>query len=174
MRERLYIERALFIVGAPNTGKSTQLRSMFLDSRMGGKIPETDKIVATYRIGNDRGLYVRLTSPHESGESPKEFFKKIKQNTDEGRWSIAVPLQPDRANKMPDVVGTVRKFRAIFFSERVRVCFLSPDCRGVVHDKEIRPLINKLWEIDGVECIMIDATNTNKNGLFYSDFFDFT
>jgi len=119
-------------------------------------------------------LYVRLTSPHERGESPKDFFKKIKQNTGEGRWSIAVPLQPDQANKMPNVVGTVRKFRAIFFPERVRVCFLSPDCRGVVHDEEIGPLINKLWKIDGVECVMIDATNTNKNGLFYSDFFDFT
>jgi hypothetical protein len=174
MRKPLYIERALFIVGAPNAGKSAQLRSIFLDSRLGGKIPQTNKIKATYRISNDRGLYLRLTSPHELGETPEKFFKKIKKETGEGRWSIAVPLQPDRANKMPNVVETIRKFRGIFLPERVRVCFLSPDRRGVVHDKEIRPLINKLWKIDGVECIMIDATNKTNNGLFYSDFFDFS
>ena len=31
-----YVERALFIVGDPNTGKSVQIRSMFRDIRLSG------------------------------------------------------------------------------------------------------------------------------------------
>ncbi len=41
----LYIERALFVVGEPNDGKSTQLRSLFSDRRFGpdGKVPAENR-----------------------------------------------------------------------------------------------------------------------------------
>lgn len=40
-----YLERVLFVVGNRHTGKSTQLRSMFLDVRLGsnGQIPTERK-----------------------------------------------------------------------------------------------------------------------------------
>ena len=39
--QEAYIERALFVIGDQDTGKSTQLRSMFLDGRLGnqGEVP---------------------------------------------------------------------------------------------------------------------------------------
>ena len=45
MTQGVYIERALFVVGDQNTGKSTQLRSMFLDWRLNiqGVVPTTKK-----------------------------------------------------------------------------------------------------------------------------------
>ena len=65
-----YFERALFIVGEPDAGKSTQLRSMFCDVRLGtnGHIPAKANLAGMYRLSNERCLYIRLTSPHERGE----------------------------------------------------------------------------------------------------------
>ena len=61
-----YLERALFIVGPQNSGKSVQLRSMFTDVRLGleGEIPQSRNIRDAYSLSNERRLYVRLTSPH--------------------------------------------------------------------------------------------------------------
>ncbi len=175
--KQLYIERALFIVGDPDDGKSTQLRSIFKDWRFGlfGKIPSSKKIRETYWLSHDRGLYLRLTSPHEYNESPEEFFSKIKQKTQKGRWVVASPLQPDARNKMPALVESVGLFVAKFAPERVRVCFLSPNQNGETSPGRIRPLVNKLWAIDpGVECVVVDATTKMRNGLFYADFLDFS
>ena len=73
-----YVERALFIVAPRNFGKSTTLRSMFRDHRLGtaGKIPKAPKLPDEYRLGNERRLYLRLTSPHEANESLKATLKK--------------------------------------------------------------------------------------------------
>src|SRR5260370_32718478 len=66
-----HFERALFVVGAPNSGKSKQLRSIFRDVRLGteGNIPTARKLPDFCRLSNDRCLYLRLSSPHELGES---------------------------------------------------------------------------------------------------------
>jgi hypothetical protein len=65
-----YFERALFIVGEQNSGKSIQLRSMFRDARLGteGEIPAAAHLREMYRLSNERCLHLRLTSPHEMGE----------------------------------------------------------------------------------------------------------
>jgi hypothetical protein len=92
----LYVERALFVVGGQNTGKSTQIRSMFRDRRLGtdGAIPDARRIAETYYLSNERRLYVRITSPNEWGESLKEFLDKTESKTGSGRWCIVSPLQP--------------------------------------------------------------------------------
>ena len=66
-----YVERALFLIGNQNTGKSTQLRSMFLDWRlsMQGQIPTSHNLADSYQLSNERWLYLRLTSPHEADEA---------------------------------------------------------------------------------------------------------
>jgi len=63
-----HFERALFVVGEPNSGKSNQLRSMFRDVRLGtaGDIPTERRLPELYRLSNERCLYRRLTSPHEA------------------------------------------------------------------------------------------------------------
>ena len=75
MTQGVYIERALFVVGDQNTGKSTQLRSMFLDWRLNiqGVVPTTKKVRITHALSNERWLYLRLMSPHETGEMLDEF-----------------------------------------------------------------------------------------------------
>ena len=110
-----YFERALFIIGEPNSGKSTQIRSMFQDVRLGtkGVVPIANKLTEMYQLSYERCLYVRLTSPHEMGEYidnnlnvEKENFlekteKKIKESTPHvgRRWNFVCPLQPDAANR---------------------------------------------------------------------------
>ena len=100
-----YFERFLFVVGDQNTGKSTQLRSMFADPRIndcriGGKstIPTTSKIPETYQLSYGRSLYLRLSSPHEKGETLKEFIDDISMKDKSGRWCVAGALQitPDK------------------------------------------------------------------------------
>src|SRR3981081_2437553 len=134
MMSYYHFERALFVVGEPNSGKSKQLRSMFRDVRLGnnGDIPTSAKLREVYRLSNERSLDVRLTSPHESGETLKRFLDKTKyqiakNKSHDERWNFACPLQPNRANSMPDVVATIKAFVARFKPERTRVVFLSPD-----------------------------------------------
>jgi hypothetical protein len=176
MPRPLYVERALFIVGEPDDGKSTQLRSLFGDRRYGtnGKIPTDKKIPETYFLSHDRRLYLRLTSPHEYGETPNEFFKKVREKTVEGRWVIASPLQPEPRNKMPGVVETVELFVREFSPERVRVCLLSPGQSGNTGEHNQQAQFDELWNIDSVECVILDARTRERNGLIYADFFDFS
>ena len=57
--QEAYIERALFVIGDQDTGKSTQLRSMFLDWHLGtqGEVPTASNVRKTYALSNERWLY---------------------------------------------------------------------------------------------------------------------
>jgi hypothetical protein len=177
----LYLERALFVVAPQDSGKSNQLRSIFLDHRLGmkGVVPSSSQqrnLPDTYFISNERRLYLRLTSPHERGETPKEFFEKTRGKMNGGRWCYAGPLQPEPFLQMPDVVESVRLFISAFEPERVRVVFLSPTRHGVEVNNFVlgRDLRDELLQINRVEVACVDARRRQVNGLFLADFFDFT
>ncbi len=177
----VFLERALFVVGPQNSGKSTQLRSIFRDPRLGanGQIPpgsEKHKLAEIHTISNERRLYLRLTSPHEVGETPKGFLDKTRKKMVSGRWCFAAPLQPDAFKRMPDVVESVKRFTEALEPERVRVIFLSPTRHGEMlsdfpPDRDLR---GELLHINRVEVACIDARRRDSNGLFLADFFDFT
>ncbi len=189
-----YFERALFVVGEPNAGKSTQLRSMFRDVRLGtdGAVPAPGNLTEIYRLSNERCLYLRMTSPHEAGEcidarrSPDgttnfldKTEEKITANTPGvgRRWNFACPLQPNSAKLMPDVVATCNAFVRRFHPERTRVVFLSPNWRGAFlqeqQEQYIAPIAG-LQVLPPVEVCWIDARDRTANGLLLADFFDFT
>jgi hypothetical protein len=185
-----YFERALFIVGEQNSGKSAQLRSMFRDARLGyeGKIPAAANLRDMYRLSNERCLYIRLTSPHEMGEYvgraaryPEEMENfldktqgKLAASAVGRRWNFACPLQPHAAKQMPDVAETVRAFVSRFDPERTRVLFLSPDRHGELLQKGHLPFVAALGAIPSVEIAWIDARERTANGLLIAEFFDFT
>ena len=184
-----YFERALFVVGEPNSGKSNQLRSMFRDVRLGtrGNIPTARRLDEVYRLSNERSLYLRLTSPHEAGEflgtkgRKQNFLEKtaeiIEENTPRHgrRWNFAGALQPGARKHMPDVVKTCRAFVRYFEPERTRVVFLSPDRHGrSLQETEHMRLVDGLREIPSVEVCWIDARSRTVNGLLLADFFDFS
>lgn len=187
-----YFERALFVVGEPNSGKSTQLRSIFRDVRFGtgGSIPHTRNLAEIYQFSNERSLYLRLSSPHEMGESIRKkrgrdgsstsFLKKtaakLAANTPDGgrRWNFACAMQPYAAKRMPDIVVTCRAFVTHFNPERIRVVFLSPNWHGeYLQETAHATLVNGLRRIPSVEICWIDARDRIANGLFLCDFFDF-
>lgn len=174
----LYIERALFVVGEQNSGKSTQLRSMFADYQLYGEIPDPGNLKESFPIGHDRSLYVRMTSPHEYGESPVDFHNKIRNKTHSGRWCIASPMQPSASNKMPNIVDAIKLFSKEFSPERIRVCFLYPEAKvmdsGQIANTPSFEYIPKLWNIANTECAYIDARTTSQNGTFLFAFFDFS
>jgi hypothetical protein len=185
-----HFERALFVVGEPNSGKSNQLRSMFRDIRLGtgGDIPTERRLPEIYRLSNERCLYLRLTSPHEAGESigrkrhgRRNFLTKtveiIEENTPKigKRWNFAGALQPGARKHMPDVIKTCRAFVRYFEPERTRVVFLSPDRHGrFLQETEHSGLVERLREIPSVEICWIDARDRTVNGLLLADFFDFS
>lgn len=173
-----YLERALFVVGHPNAGKSVQLRSMFRDIRFdpNGKIPTSKKVRKYIRLSNERTLILRLTSPHEWENSPDEFMNEIEKSMGPGRSCFAGALQPDAENKMPDVVESVRLFVGHFSPERTRICFLSPDWQGnpIELTPDTHTIVDALRNIESVECMFIDARNRASNGLLLAEFFDFT
>ena len=105
-----FIERALLVAGAPDTGKSVQMRSMFRDPRLGhgGQIPEARNLPNTFQLSPFRRLYLRLTSPHEAGETLDRFLDKIEENTDSyHRWNVASAVQVDAADNMPNLSNIV-------------------------------------------------------------------
>jgi hypothetical protein len=188
-----YLERALFVVGEPNSGKSTQLRSMFLDVRLGtnGIIPHGRRLEEIYRLSNERCLYLRLTSPHEAGEfigreprglrNSKDFFAKTSKVVAKHvprvarRWNFAGALQPNASDNMPDAETTCSALVQRFRPERTRIVILSPDRRGEHFplERHLR-LVGRLLEVPGIEICCIDARHREINGLFLADFFDFT
>ncbi|AXF20509.1 hypothetical protein CUJ89_08470 [Burkholderia pyrrocinia] len=175
----IYFERALFVIAPRNHGKSTTLRSLFLDQRLGrnGKIPDELKLNDDYYLSNERRLYLRLTSPHEADENLDHFLSKSSEKMrGRGRWNFAGPLHPAAYKSMPDAVTTVDAFVNFFQPERVRVALLSPNHQGT-NDLEWDgggDLSSDLLGIDGVEVVRIDVRQRNKNGLLLADFFDFT
>ena len=177
----LHLERALFVVAPQDSGKSTTLRSLFRDRRLGrdGEPPpssELRRLAEIYWLSNERRLYLRLTSPHEYNESVEEFIEKTRGKMGDGRWCFAGPLQPDAFRKMPDVVDSVKAFCIAFSPERVRVAFLSPNRHGVELAGFLpgRDLSDELLSIPNVEVISIDGRRRGVNGLLLADFFDFT
>jgi hypothetical protein len=177
----IYLERVLFVVAPQDSGKSTTLRSLFRDRRLGmnGEPPPAAgqrRIPEVYWLSNERRLYMRLTSPHEVGETVDQFIEKTHDKMAGGRWCFAGPLQPDAFGEMPDVVETVRNFIDGLSPERVRVAFLSPTRHGVVVGEysQGRDLIDELNGLPGVEVICIDGRRRGVNGLLLADFLDFT
>ncbi len=179
MNEPTYIERALFLMGEQDTGKSTQLRSMFLDHRLGkyGQIPEAHNLPNSYMLSNNRSLYLRLTSPHEAGEDIQEFLAKCRREMSRSpltrRRNFAGALQISGTDDLPEGRDVIEAFVETFAPERIRAVILSPTCWGASID-DIPLLTNELREIPRCEVITVDATDRTANGLIYSDFFDFT
>ena len=169
------IERVLLVAGAQNTGKSTQLRAMFRDPRLGtqGAVPEARNVAATYALSPSRHLYLRLTSPHEMGDTLDGFLTKIASKAARGRWCVASAVQVDAARKMPELATAVRALNERFAPERIRIALLSPDRHGVNLSK-INGVINELYAAAPVvEIICIDARTRMRNGLLLADTFDF-
>jgi hypothetical protein len=162
---------------------------MFRDVRLGtgGNLPTGRRLDEVYRLSNERSLYLRLTSPHEAGESlgkkrgKQNFLGKTARIIDENtprlgrRWNFAGALQPRSRDNMPNVVATCRAFVRRFDPERTRVVFLSPDRHGVsLQAAEHMDLVDALRQIPSTEVCWIDARDRTVNGLLLADFFDFS
>ena len=173
MQEPRFIERVLLVAGAQNTGKSVQIRSMFLDPRLGGEIPGAPNLLNVYQLSPFRRLYIRLTSPHELRETLDRFLEKIEENTDGyHRWNVASAVQIDAAENMPNLREVVTALDERFSPERIRVAILSPDRHGDVL-AEIPALMQELQEVSSCETLCIDARSRRRNGLLLADTFDF-
>ena len=182
MTATTYVERALFLIGDQNTGKSTQLRSMFLDWRLGerGEVPPTSNLPDSYPLSNERRLYLRLSSPHEAGEAIETFLDKCarKMQSDAGRWrrwNFAGAVQISSTPHLPDGKEVIRAFIKRFAPERVRAVLLTPDRSGAhLNPNDLRKLVTDLRSLTNCEVIMVDATSPEANGPMYADFFDYT
>ena len=175
MQKTCFIERVLLVAGAQNTGKSVQLRSMFLDPRLGnnGQIPGAPNLRMFMSYHLFRRLYLRLTSPHEARESLGRFLSKIEENTDGfHRWNVASAIQIDAAENMPNLIDLVTALDERFSPERIRVAILSPDRHGDILDEALE-LMEALRGVSSCEAFCIDARSRERNGLLLADTFDF-
>ena len=169
-----YIERVLLVAGAQDTGKSVQLRSMFLDPRLGtrGQIPESRNLPNIYELSPFRRLYLRLMSPHENGETLEQFLDDIRRHIDyHHRWNVARASQIEAGGNMPGIADVVAGLESRFEPERIRVAILSPDRHGHVLDEA--PAL--MQDLRGTTCevLCIDARSRRHNGLLLADTFDF-
>ena len=183
-----HVERVLFVIGEPGTGKSTQLRSLFRDWRFGtqGEPLTARRPRDFYALSNERRIHIRLTSPQETRdkkgvpESLPVFLTKCEKRMPvdldgSRRWNFAGALQTTASKKMDPAVPTIRDFIAYFDPERIRVVLLNPDWEGnFLARQDLLDLLVGLQKLPRTETIVTDARMSTGNGLIYSDFFDFT
>src|ERR1035437_6109308 len=180
---RPHMERALFVVGRQNAGKSTLLRHMFIDPRLGtgGKIPTASKI-RPVALSHERCLVVRCTSPHERNEPLDAFFKKLDRAMEIAyreywRFNFACAMQLTTAGKVPDFVTLCEEFQERFEPERIRVIQIDPCQNGKPGVRLARTEIDQL-RYHRIEMVVVDwdrspTSNQDPNGYLLADFFDF-
>ncbi len=180
---RPHMERVLFVVGRQNAGKSTLLRQMFIDRRLGtnGTIPNASRIKPV-ALSPERCLVIRCASPHERKETLEKFFDKIDREMKRAfdqfwRFNYACALQPEAENKMPDLVTICKKLNARFAPERIRVILIDPRQDGRPGSRLAQSDVDELRSLS-VEMAIIDAHRSTPlyeypNGIFLADFFDF-
>lgn len=182
-RKCAHIERILLVCGNQNAGKSRLLRHMLGDERLGESVP-TGSRIPVRPLSRERCLAVRITSPHEMGETPAEFHKKIDDAAKSvwkrfWRLNYASAVQPHAFKNMPGIVETCEGLNREFWPERIRVVQLVPD-QGDDDGSKLSPA-----DIDGlrglnVEVITIDARKRSSvavepgNVRILADFFDFS
>lgn len=185
-RKRAHLERILLICGNQNSGKSTQLRHFRSDPRLGGVVGNQQGPIAPLALSRERRLAIRMTSPHEFGDSPADFHAKLDRVCEkawqDGFWRInyASAVQPRAFKKKPGIVdvcaGLIREFQP----ERIRVVQLAPDWHGQLSSQLTTQEVDGLRKFDDVEVITIDARpNANRNPTLgniriLADFFDFS
>ncbi|WP_105435802.1 hypothetical protein [Neorhizobium tomejilense] len=182
-RKRAHIERILLVCGEQNAGKSRLIRHMLGDFRLGGNIP-TSAVIPPRALSRERRLAVRVTSPHEMGETPVEFVEKIDRASEvawaEGFWRLnyVSAVQPRAANNMPDIADICDVLHQEFWPERIRVVLLSPNVWDIRAAQLTNAEVDRLRALD-VEVLTIDARKSNHpvepgNVRILADYLDFT
>jgi hypothetical protein len=184
-RKLPHVERMLIVVGDPDAGKSTTLRSMFTDPRFGtkGVVPATSqRRMRLVSLSRERCLFMRLTSPHETQQNIEDFFNRLDTARRRAgrlgfrRLNIACAMQPRAANAMPDIVAVCQAVRRQVDPERIRVVVIDPRQDGLPGPLLSPQAINDLRK-SGAEVLWIDGKHSlgqHPNGLLLADFFDFT
>ena len=183
-RGRAHLERVLLVTGLQNAGKSTLLRRMFVDPRFGtrGVIP-THPRIGFIALSRERCLLLRISSPHEKGETLDQFFKKLDRAMQRAwnffwRINIACAVQPNATQTTPDLVTICREFNRRLLPERIRVIQIDPRQDGqpgaLLSAQEIDQLRSMEVDVMTVDARRPQSTNLFPNGLLLADYFDFT
>ncbi|WP_062093070.1 hypothetical protein [Caballeronia udeis] len=179
------IERILLVVGDRDAGKSTTLRSMFVDPRFGTKgiVPATSqRRIRLVTLSRERCLFMRLTSPHETQQNIEHFFNRLDTARRRAgrlgfrRFNMACAMQPQAANAMPDILAVCQAMRRQVDPERIRIVVIDPRQDGLPGPQLSRLAIDGIRG-SGVEVAWIDGSHSlgrHPNGLLLADFFDFT
>lgn len=181
-RKRAHMERMLLVCGNQNAGKSRLLRHMLGDPRLGNDVPKSPRVRAR-PLSRERCLAVRFTSPHEMGETPHEFLKKIDRVTEIAWWrywrvNYACAVHPRPLNSMPGIVDVCAGLVSAFLPERIRVVQLAPDQWGTSASSLSNKEVDGLRKLD-VEVLAIDARRSTPpadpgNVRLLADYFDFS
>lgn len=183
-RKRSHLERVLFVAGMQKAGKSTLLRRMFVDPRLGrgGIIPTAARIPPT-ALSRERCLFVRFSSPHERGETLNQFLRILDRTMQRAwhqfwRFNFACAMQPQATSRTPDLVTICREIQRQLWPERVRIIQIDPRQDNQPGTLLSQGEIDQLRELD-VEILTIDgrppaSSNRYPTGFLLADYFDFT
>ena len=176
------VERALFVIGKQNVGKSTQLLSMFQDKRFGtgGEIPQGTarrSVGITFALGKHKRLYLRRSSPHETEQTIDEFLaiceKWMRPSGPPLRWNFAGALQAKPTKKLAGAPQVIKDFSSHFSTKRIWAVILSPYHDGRHMDPtELAELTLELEAIPQCEVTMLCAESETANGPQFVAFFD--
>ncbi len=181
-RTYAHFERFLIVCGNQNSGKSTLLRSMFIDPRIDPQqTPCTARRPPIVALSNERCLAFRIASPHERGLTLEEFMESIYKtacNAWNRYWRVnfACAMQPFSANNMPSITTVCKELNRVFQPERIRVVQIDPTQDGSSGSLLSLSAVSSLIQMN-VEVTTIDArrhSNLRSNAFFLADFFDFT
>lgn len=176
--KRPRFERALFVLGYQNAGKSTAIRRMYKDWRMGrqGQVPQKRTTrFPVIRLSNERMLYVRVQSPQERGEDWTKFTgridRAIRTNGPNARWNSACAMQISRGTNIAGGLSVIRRFIRKYKPERVRVALMNPPARGdALTDDDLTKILEGIQALAGEP---LQVYGRGQSGFLLADFFDF-
>ena len=182
-RRRAHLERILLVAGAQHAGKSTLLRQMFVDARLGtGGVIPTEARIRPVALSRERCLVVRCSSPHERGETLAMFLRKLDRAMERAwrkfwRFNFACAVQPHAVDPTPDLVAICAALQDLK-PERVRIVQIHPRQDGEPGELLAQDDIDRLRELE-IEVLTVDGhrsarSSAGPNGLLLADFFDFT
>ena len=166
------LDRAVFVIGEPGWGKSTQIWSVLNEpplSGVYGGVPEDKRgCQRVFEYDHHRMLALKVSSPHEYEQNMPDLFNAIDKlmassSRPIGVWSLICALQPYARYEVPDSWEVIAKMRDRYQCA-TSALVINPGWKGRSHDAgKLSHLVHEIAQT-GTDVCVGDGSGQVYNG----------